>query len=433
MNIFIHDEFKPEVNAMLQAMYSRSADTVSQRISKVLAQGPEAFMESYYVGYGHQSIGDCGTTTLYIEDISILADKAIQDNPLYSGQETSTRYINFDQRKIINPVITIETDAILNGWMEFYKTARKGVVNHLVEQHPLEEGQKMGTWRKAIEARSFDILRGFLPAGMTTQLSWSTNLRQAHDNIMRLKSHPLLEVQQVASEMHELLKKKYPSSFSHQIKPEVAEYWMEDSFRTHYNTVSYPQDFQARSTIQWSDMDAHDLRALRHRPKGAELPRRFMQYGHVRAEFPLDYGSFRDLQRHRNGYCPIPLLTQQLGFNDWYIEQLPEDMQDYCRIFLKGQFSLINKLRNQKVLDRYQEQYFLPLGMKVPVEIMYDLPQILYVIELRCSPFVHPTMRKVALEMYEFMRDEWSKMAIHADLSPNPFDIRRGEQDIVEK
>jgi len=36
---------------------------------------------------------------------------------------------------------------------------------------------------KAIAARAFDILRGFLPAGATTNIAWHTNLRQAADKI----------------------------------------------------------------------------------------------------------------------------------------------------------------------------------------------------------------------------------------------------------
>src|ERR1043166_2231787 len=99
MRIYIHDEFPPETSAMLQALYSRSDKSVEQHVQKVQERGADKFMASYYVGYGHASIGDCGVTTLFVEDISILACKAIQDNALYSGQETSTRYIDFAGRR----------------------------------------------------------------------------------------------------------------------------------------------------------------------------------------------------------------------------------------------------------------------------------------------------------------------------------------------
>src|SRR5882672_7702009 len=104
MDIHIFDEFSPETSAMMQALYSRSAKSVVHHALKAREKGADKFMASYYVGYGHSSIGDCGVTTLYLEDISLLACKAVQDNPLYSGQETSTRYIDFSTQRIHDPI-----------------------------------------------------------------------------------------------------------------------------------------------------------------------------------------------------------------------------------------------------------------------------------------------------------------------------------------
>ncbi len=118
--IFIFDEFNPEDNAMLQALYSRSASSVVEHVEKVKKCGSGKFMETFYLGYGHSSIADCGSTTIFIEKLSILADKAIQDWPLYSGQETSTRYIDMSRQEIIDPVDTEESKAILDNWMNFY-------------------------------------------------------------------------------------------------------------------------------------------------------------------------------------------------------------------------------------------------------------------------------------------------------------------------
>ena len=93
----------PEAEAMLQALHSRSTGGLSSHLKKLQEKGPTNFMQNFYVGYGHKSIGDCGTTTLFIEGVSMLVAKAIQDWPLYSGQESSTRYIDFSQQPF-NPV-----------------------------------------------------------------------------------------------------------------------------------------------------------------------------------------------------------------------------------------------------------------------------------------------------------------------------------------
>ncbi len=89
----------PEDMAMLQALYSRDPRSVIVHMEKVQKSGSGNFMGQFYVNYGHKSIGDCGSTTMFIEDVSMLVAKAIQDWALYSGQEASTRYLDMSKQK----------------------------------------------------------------------------------------------------------------------------------------------------------------------------------------------------------------------------------------------------------------------------------------------------------------------------------------------
>ena len=50
-------------------------------------RGSAGLMASCYVVYGHPSIGDCGFTSLHVDDVSLLACKAIEDNAVNSGHE----------------------------------------------------------------------------------------------------------------------------------------------------------------------------------------------------------------------------------------------------------------------------------------------------------------------------------------------------------
>src|SRR3989338_1872863 len=120
MKIFIYDEFNPEDTAMMQALYSRSAASMAEHVEQVRKTGSGKFMEKYYVGYGHASIADCGSTTIFIEGVSMLVAKAVQDWPLYSGQETSSRYIDMSKQAIVDPVGTLLSRTILDSWMAFY-------------------------------------------------------------------------------------------------------------------------------------------------------------------------------------------------------------------------------------------------------------------------------------------------------------------------
>ena len=147
----------PEAEAMLQALHSRSVGGIREHLKILAERGAEKFMSSFYVGYGHKSIGDCGTPTIFIEGVSMLAAKAIQDWELYSGQEASTRYIDFALQPFLDPCRL--GNIILEKWREFYITSQGPVREHLKKLFPMQDGEKEATYENAIAARSFDILR----------------------------------------------------------------------------------------------------------------------------------------------------------------------------------------------------------------------------------------------------------------------------------
>ncbi|HEV7424035.1 MAG TPA: FAD-dependent thymidylate synthase, partial [Candidatus Paceibacterota bacterium] len=184
----------PEAAAMLQALHSRSIGGLESHLKILSEKGPDNFMKNFYVGYGHKSIGDCGTASLFIEGVSMLTAKAIQDWALYSGQESSTRYIDFQIQPFKNPAGTPEGEEIVEAYRKFYIESLEPTKEYLKKLFPMNEGEKENIYLKAIAARAFDILRGFLPAGSTTNLAWHTNLRQAADKIAIIRHHPLLEV-----------------------------------------------------------------------------------------------------------------------------------------------------------------------------------------------------------------------------------------------
>src|ERR1035437_2677291 len=62
----------PEAEAMLQALHSRSTGGLESHLKILADKGPNNFMKNFYVGYGHKSIGDCGSATLFIEGVSML-------------------------------------------------------------------------------------------------------------------------------------------------------------------------------------------------------------------------------------------------------------------------------------------------------------------------------------------------------------------------
>lgn len=428
-NVFLFDEYGPEDMAMMQALYSRSAESVRKHAEKVAETGSGKFMERFYVGYGHASIADCGSTTLFIEGVSTLCAKAIQDWPLYSGQETSTRYIDMSRQPVADPVGTDGSSAIRKRWLDFYAASGPDVIRHLREKYPRKPDEDVKTYEKAIQARSFDILRGFLPAGITTQLSWHTNLRQAYDKLSLLRHHPLAEVRDVAGMMLSELSGRYSHSFSHERYPEQEAY-REDVLRptAYFAPSDFPEEFSTKTTIEADALSPYrDI--LAKRPKMTNLPQYLRALGTFSFDFLLDFGSYRDLQRHRAGIHHMPLLTTRYGFHPWYLGQLPDGLRAEAERLVSEQAAAIGELD----ASLEEKQYLVALGFRVPLRYVFDLPGLVYLVELRSGKTVHPTLRPVARRMADEISTRFPDVALHVDRDPDDWDIRRGTQDIAEK
>ena len=346
MQVFIVDDLPPEDVAMLQALYSRSPESVMKHLAKIReGRGSTKFMEKFYSGYGHKSIGDCGATAIFLEGGSMLFAKAIQDWPLYSGQEVSSRYIDMRKREIMDPVGTEQSARILQRLMGFYSKSQGDLAVHLCNKYPIKDGEEEIVYAKAINARVFDVMRGFLPAGITTQLSWFTNLRQAHDHLALLVHHPLEEVSNTAKALLTQLKEKYPGSFTQKIYPEQEAYRKMLMEKHNYylgEGGELAPNFQATTNILPQSI-AQCAEVFETLPQKTEILPWFEELGSFTFQFPLDFGSFRDIQRHRNGVCRMPLLGVDLGFHEWYLNELPEAMkasEQAARSAAAGQVSL---------------------------------------------------------------------------------------------
>ncbi len=443
--VSIVDDVSPEDIAMVQALYSRSPESSATHLEKVRKTGNGKFMSSYYVGYGHKSIGDCGSTTIFIEDVSLLAAKAIQDWPLYSGQETSTRYIDMRNRDIVDPIGTSQSKSILDRWMNFYIDNQIRVLETIKIRHPIRDGEDPKIYEKAARARVFDIMRGFLPAGITTQLSWHTNLRQAGDHLTGLKYHPSKEISSLAFSIAALLDQKYPSSgFGHPLAGvsgvgkdgmiERAEWEQKTSTKFAYAPPMFPAPSHTDAviiTLSGAVFDEvnHYIEDINSRPRGCVLPHFMSDFGQISWSFYLDFGSFRDIQRHRNGVCRMPILTDNYGFESWYLDQLDEELRDEAKKLLAKQEDDIARITD----DEVARQYYLALGYRVRTDVTYALPAAVYVMELRSGKTVHPTLRKKVHEMIDAFKVNMPNMVLHTDLDPSDWDIRRGTQTITEK
>lgn len=495
--IFIEEDgdFTAEQKAMLQAFYSRSTVSIEDRL-ETLGDTKEKIAESlkkFYIGYGHKSVGQGSDVVVFFEDVSILAAKMIQNNPLYAGQETSTRYYDFTERPFIDPIN-------FHGFHGFIVALYKDILS--LAKEALKETAAEDVKQAAIDARAFDIARAFLTPGFTTKLSWKGSFDNIQEHLTRLLFAPSDEVSKLASVTLAKLHSVYPNAFEH---PEPVKARIEaegSSFCFFDNTTAISTALKEKkksiqvlsgdtsiflysfdSVLGLERADSKAFVLAENRKKNSMLPRNFAAYGTFTFEFDIDYGSYRDLQRHRNGICYFPSYSNQNTYhmNSWYMKQLNQlgilhkevsgELKAKLSLLFSGQElfaygykpltyadvieqvckSLIPKLKetlkskpklnlNGYSSNRFlsvEEQeaalmYYVPMGINLRAIMRYDLPQALYVAELRSGKTVHPTARSVAQCMLTAIKEKFKNIAIYGDSSPDEgINKRRGEQTIL--
>lgn len=413
-----------EAEAMLQALHSRSTGGLQWHLEILKKKGADNFMSKFYVWYGHKSIWDCGSITIFIEWVSMLGAKAIQDTKLYNGQEASTRYIDFSKQDIINPLWTPEWEKILETQRSFYLSLLEPLKKYIAELYPREDDQSEKIYNKTVEAKVFDICRWFLPAGCSTNLARHTTLRQVADRILQLRHHPLPEIQEVAETLLEAVLERFPNSFSTKTYEETEAY-----------LASAKSNYYFHKHLEWdlyitaNNIDQDKLTKykdiINSRPNNkTELPTYLDNIGTMTFQYLLDFGSFRDVQRHRAPYQRMPLLTDELWFHTRYLESLTDDLREKAKSHIQTMQSMIAELDTSPEI----KQYYTLMWFNMSCEMMWTLPALIYMTELRSTTYVHSTLRQIAIKMWKYIEDMWIKMFL--DTSNDEFDTRRGKQDI---
>jgi thymidylate synthase ThyX len=469
--IYILDNIDAESAAMLQAFYSRSMKSIKDRAEELgFDLSPEYkpskikdALKEYYINYGHGSIGKQGVTYVFFENVSMLFAKALQAHPLYAGQETSSRYIDFTKQKRWAPEGIRElAQTTYEKFIGFVDRATPVLFKHLdsiytptIDAALLNDASFTSQYQRALKARAFDILRGFLPAGSLTNVSWTTSLQNARDHLRLLRRHPLTEVSSTAEKCLMMLHQRYPSAFKEEdYTSEISEEELKLLSKTMYQTT---EDILNFDTDTFEVLNVFPSRTLSSESQ-ANLNARFAPHilgmlGNLTASFNLDFGSYRDIQRHQRGFCNVPLLALSVcypelseedkkghNFHPWYLNQLPEDLRTEALQLLdelkEEYMEYLDCLGDDKDLiwkTTTELQYVLPLGTLVPVFLQYSFVQAKYVAELRSKAAVHPTLRPVAQAMGNVLKQLLPNVDITIDNTEDGLNISRGGQTIFIK
>ena len=79
-------------------------------------------------------------------------------------------------------------------------------------------------------------------------------------------------------------------------------------------------------------------------------------------------------------------------------------------------------------------QYYIPMGFNTPNRITGNFHALTYLVELRATSLVHPTLAVRAGDMALLMQKALKRYGavFHLDPDPGRFNVKRGEHDIID-
>lgn len=411
-----------------------------------------AFHEKWVVGYGHASVAEHAVVHLALEDVSIVASKVVEDMRLASYTEKSTRYVQFDKGRCHLPQGLVGTDveAVYRGAMDHLFTTYTDLIEPMTREimtaYPPQPGQRPKAVERACRARALDALRAILPASTLTNLGLTLNGRAAAHLIAKLGSHPLPECRALGEAMRH---------HAEQILPTLVKYAEPRPYLTETPGRMASLAAELLGPLPGADVSPHALPAsrlvrldgdpeawlvasilFRHRaePLAAvyervrvmgdadrarvvdaylagrgphDAPLRELEHVACTVDVLVDYGAYRDIQRHR-----IATQTPQaLSFLHGYT--MPEEFEIFG---LTGPFKEAMEVAAgawERIRRAHPEEaaYVVPLAARTRVAFTWNLREVFHFIELRSAPQGHRSYRRVAQQIYREVEAAWPLLA----------------------
>ena len=405
-----------------------------------------AFAERYVLGYGHSSVAEHGVVHLALEDVSIIASKLVEDARLASYTEKSTRYVAFDPSKVYYPP-TVMADphlaedyrVTIRALLDAYVGWNEDFVAQIKARTPRGENQTERAYEAASRATAFDLLRYLLPAATHTNVGLTLNARTLEHLITKLLSQPLEEGRELGRRIQEE---------AQHIVPTLLKYAAHNAYREETSTAitALAREVLGSGTppapnsggairagsvsLLFSDPDADNrlvaailygaaempmesllarVRAMTPETKARvvdeyltrrgrhDAPGRALERLACTMEMTMDYGAYRDIQRHRMATQTTQALTPALGC------EMPEEYETFG---YGGQYAEL-MTRAARTYARLQEAglaheaaYALPLATRIRALFTWNLREVTHFVELRSARQGHPSYRRVAQEVY---------------------------------
>jgi thymidylate synthase ThyX len=411
-----------------------------------------ALIDRVVTGYGDDSVQQLITVATVVEGASNLLTKKIEWSRLASYLEQSTRYIFYDTKdadgkyryftpRNLTPELTASYKASLDHIFNLYSEIVRGLTEYVRVQNP-EPADKAerAAWLGATRAQACDAARPTLPVATKSTVGIVCSSQALESIVRRLLADSLEESNETGRALLRESRKVIGAFLKRADLPERGLAWVmylqETKKKMKELVAKYlpgeSKDFSNEVTLQWAFpadelelvpgilFEASELSEVEIKEAAAKMsvaqkeeifmaymgdrknrrhkPGRALEEAHYKWELVADYGTFRDLQRHRMvddwewqnlttkyGY-DVPALIAEAGFEKQFRE---------CFVLSEQLFSAM------RVAGFAEEaQYTTLLGHKLRYHFIMNARQAFHLLELRTSPQGHPGYRRICQEMH---------------------------------
>jgi thymidylate synthase ThyX len=330
----------------------------------------------------------------------------------------------------------------------------------LIARFPRAPGDSDFVHRQAVRAKALDGLRGLLPAASLSNVGIYGSGQSYESLLLKMRSHPLPEARCYADLMLTELRKVIPSFLQRvdvserggewsayfadtrgQTERVLTRLWPDampgaaterlDQRAGEVHLIDFDPEGEdkllaaicfAQSTLSEDEalrrvraLSADERVALLHaytgdRKNRRHRPGRAFERTDYRFEIVVDYGAFRDLQRHRLLTIEWQTLTPELGYTipDLVLEAGEEH-------------PFVESLERSRALYDamvphfpLEASYAVALAHRVRCVMQMNAREALHLIELRSGTQGHPSYRSIAQQMYRAIAEEAGHGAIAA-------------------
>lgn len=448
----------PVMVAAAMARLSRSPDDLRVIMLKEFADLPgdkaSDLLRRVVTQYGDDSVQQLVGVHVVVEGASNWLTKQLEWGRLGSYLEQSTRYIYFDRKGLdgkynyytpsgLTPSLEESYHRSMAGMFERYSRLVRELTEYVRNKNLQGDADRNG-WLASTRAQACDAVRALLPVATRSTVGIHGSAQAIDNLIMHLMSLDMPEARAAGLAIYEQAKQVIPVFLERTMMPdrglgtvayrsgtrasvrELGHKYLEpDTGMGNLAPVRlldyFPHDereLAAEMLFASSDLRIEEIRRqlqywrqerkeevlrayMGERLNRRHKPGRALEKAHYEWEVLGDYGTFRDLQRHRMvdafewqnltpGYgFEVPRLIKEAGLEDSFRGGFAQSELLYYRMVEAG--------------FGQEAQYATVMGHRMRYRLVTNARALFHILELRTSPQGHPGYRLICQQMYDLL------------------------------